>query len=147
MAEETINVKLVTPTRKLYEATATAVVAPGQEGQFGVMAGHDPWFVALGMGPLVINKPGGGEEHFFLNRGFCQIDENQVIILAEVGEFAHEIDVERAQAARKRAEDRLKIAFRDETIDQLRAEAALRRALYRLDLAEIVKTKGFHPPK
>jgi F-type H+-transporting ATPase subunit epsilon len=135
-----LSVKLVTPTKRLFEATASSLVAPGANGQFGVMPGHDPWMVALGMGPMTIVTTEGEEKHYFTNGGFCQIDDDKVVLLTEVCEAAHEIDVERAQAAKKRAEERIKEAPKDPNIDQLRAEAALRRALYRLDLAELIRT-------
>jgi len=135
-----LSVKLVTPTRRLYEAQAASIVAPGEKGQFGVMPGHDPWMVALGMGPLVIVSPEGEEKQYFTNGGFCQVDDDKVVLLAEVCEAAQEIDIERAQAAKKRAEERIKEAAKNPSIDQLRAEAALRRALYRLDLAQFIRT-------
>jgi F-type H+-transporting ATPase subunit epsilon len=135
-----LSVKLVTPTRRLYEAQAASVVAPGVKGQFGIMPGHDPWMVALGMGPMTIVSPEGEEKLYFTNGGFCQVDDDKIVLLAEVCEAAHEIDVERAQAAKRRAEERIKEAPRNPSIDQLRAEAALRRALYRLDLAQFIRT-------
>jgi F-type H+-transporting ATPase subunit epsilon len=132
---ETLKLKLVTPHRRLFDGAAAAFIAPGKEGEFGVMPGHDPWFVALGMGRLVVTKAGGGESAFFVNGGYCQIDEDQVDILAEVCEASDQIDVERARAARQRAEDRIKAAPKDDAIDLIRAELALRRALYRLEVA------------
>jgi len=67
------------------------------------------------------------------------VDDDKVVVLAEVCEAAADIDVDRAQAAKKRAEDRLREAPKDANIDQLRAEASLRRALYRLELADFIK--------
>ncbi|HPQ69246.1 MAG TPA: F0F1 ATP synthase subunit epsilon [bacterium] len=132
---DTLSVKLVTPTRKLYEAEATNIIAPGANGEFGIMTGHDPWMVALGMGPLKIQNTNGELEQFFTNGGFCQIDEDKVVILAEVCEASIHIDVTRAENAKKRAEERIAASPKDDSIDLLRAEAALRRALYRLDIA------------
>ncbi|NLH47959.1 MAG: F0F1 ATP synthase subunit epsilon [Myxococcales bacterium] len=131
---DTITVKLVTPHRLLFDDKATSVVGPGKNGEFGVLPGHDPWFLGLGMGLLVITSPNGDVKRYFLNGGFCQIDDDNVVILAEVCEPSSEIDVERALAAKKRAEERLKSAGKDETLDYVRAEMAMRRALHRLEI-------------
>jgi F-type H+-transporting ATPase subunit epsilon len=119
----------------LFEGPAAEFIAPGRAGEFGVLPGHDPWFVALGMGPLSITEPKGQAKEFFLNGGYCQIDDESVVILAETCEPALKIDVERAKAARQRAEDRIKNAPKDDSIDVARAEAALTRALARLEIA------------
>lgn len=133
---DTLSVKLITPTRKLYEAEAVNIIAPGANGEFGILPGHDPWMVALGMGPLVIHTPQGDTERFFTNGGFCQIDEDNVVILAEVCESALDIDTQRAEAAKTRAEERIIIAPKDDSINLMRAEVALRRALYRLNIVD-----------
>ncbi len=136
---DTLSLKIVTPLKRLFEGAASSLVAPGASGQFGVMPGHDPWMVSLGMGPMVVVTGAGEEQRFFTCGGFCQVDDDKVVVLAEVCEAAADIDVDRAQAAKKRAEDRLREAPKDANIDQLRAEAALRRALYRLELADVIK--------
>lgn len=132
---DTLTLKLVTPHRLLFSGDVKSFVAPGKNGEFGIMPGHDPWLVALGMGPLTITSATGEEQSFFLNGGFCQIDDDKVDILGEVCEAAADIDLERAEGAKKRAEERIKIAAKDDHIDLIRAEMALHRALYRLDLA------------
>ena len=132
---DTLHIKLVTPTRKIYEADADSIVAPGVEGEFTLLPGHDPWMVALGMGEMVIASVGTEDKFFFTSGGFCQIDEDNVVVLAEVCEPSLEIDTERAEAAKKRAEERIQKSTSDETIDILRAEIALKRALFRLDIA------------
>lgn len=132
---DTLTLTIVTPHAKLFDGPAIGFVAPGKVGVFGVMPGHDPWFVALGTGPLVVNKTANENKEFFINGGYCQIDDDRVSLLAEVAEPSDKIDVERAKSAKQRAEERLKNAPKDDSIDVLRAEMALHRALYRLELA------------
>jgi F-type H+-transporting ATPase subunit epsilon len=130
-----MTLKLVTPHARLFDGPAAMFVAPGKLGEFGVLPGHDPWFVALGVGSLVVTKPSGETKEYFLNGGYCQIDDDNVVMLAEVAEPGDKIDVERAKAAKQRAEERLKNTAKDDSIDLMRAEFALRRALYRLEVA------------
>ncbi|MDP8222815.1 MAG: F0F1 ATP synthase subunit epsilon [Candidatus Lernaella stagnicola] len=132
---DTLIVKVVTPAQKLYDGEAGSIVAPGKQGEFGILPGHDPWLVALGMGPLHIQNAKGESWAFFLNGGYCRIDDNHVEVLAETCESADKIDMERAAAAKGRAEERIKASAKDEDVDMMRAEAALRRALYRLEVA------------
>jgi len=139
MAEDKLNIKVVTPTRKIYEAEGVSVIGTSVEGQFELLPNHDPWMIALGMGELKISGAGDEKTMFFANGGFCQIDDNNVVILAEVCERCDEIDVERAEEAKHRAEERLAKGNSDETIDLLRAEASLKRALFRLDIADTLK--------
>jgi F-type H+-transporting ATPase subunit epsilon len=133
---DTLMVTLVTPHRRLFDGMAKSFLAPGKNGEFGILPGHDPWVVALGMGALTVTPAEGPDEAFFLNGGFCQIDEDKVEILAEIAEVATEIDVERAAAAKKRAEERIKEALQDDDVDLMRAEMALRRSLMRLGLTD-----------
>lgn len=134
---DTMSVKLVTPTRSYFSGEVTQIVASGADGEFGLMPGHDPWMVALGMGPLTITGADGEQHLFFTNGGFCQVDDDNVVILAEVCEQDNDIDIERAEEAKQRAEERLD--SKEPDVDLLRAEAALKRALYRLDIASANK--------
>ncbi len=131
---DTITLKLVTPGAKLFDGEATSFVAPGKDGEFGILPGHDPWLVALGMGLLKVVTPGGDEQTFFLSGGYCRIDSDQVDILAEICESSLDINLERAKAAHARAQERVTEAMKNEDIDVFRAEAALRRALSRIDI-------------
>jgi len=129
---DTLKLQVVTPHRLVFEGDVDGFIAPGQEGEVGILPGHDPWFILMGMGPLKV-----GAKQFFVNGGFCQVDSDHVRILAEIGERAEDIDVERAKAAKDRAEKRLGDALKNSEIDVVRAELALRRALYRLDIAHL----------
>ena len=129
--------ELATPTRQLVSEQVDEVVAPGEEGYFGVLPGHAAFLTTLGSGEVSYRK--GGQESFLaIIGGFAEVRGDRVIILAERAERPEEIDRERAERARQRAEQRLagrSAHGRDEEIDYARAVAALARALARLQVA------------
>ncbi len=129
---------IVTAERVVYAAEVDEVVAPGVEGQLGVLPRHAPLMTILQAGELVVKK-GGQEEILAISGGFLEVRPDHVIILADQAERAEEIDAARAEEAKKRAQERLK--QRGEGTDAIRAEAALRRALVRLQVAEKVKAR------
>jgi len=115
------------------------VVAPGVDGQLGILPHHAPLMTILQAGELVVRK-GGDEETMAISGGFLEVRPDHVIVLADQAERAEEIDASRAEAARKRAEERLKDK-QATGLDATRAEAALRRALVRLSVAEKIKRR------
>ena len=123
---------IVTPERELFTGEVDFVLAPGLDGEIGILPHHAPLITALKEGALVARQ---GEEEltFAVHGGFMQVLPDRVIVLADVAEWAEEIDVERAEAARRRAEELLK----KEPPPEIRAEAvaALRRSLVRLKVA------------
>jgi len=126
--------ELATPTRMLISADVEEVVAPGTEGYFGVWPGHAPFLTTLGSGE-VCYKTGREEQCLAVSGGFAEVTGERVIILAETAELPEEIDVERAQRAKQRAEQRLSGKSplgTPEDIDYTRAMAALARAVARL---------------
>jgi F-type H+-transporting ATPase subunit epsilon len=126
--------ELATPTRMLISADVEEVVAPGTEGYFGVWPGHAPFLTTLGSGE-VCYKMGRDEQCLAVSGGFAEVTGERVIILAETAELPEEIDVERAQRAKQRAELRLSGKSplgTPEEIDYTRAMAALARAVARL---------------
>ena len=123
----------VTPQRLLVHEEVTELVAPGSEGYFGVLAGHTPFMTTLKVGELTYRK-GPEEHHLAVAWGYAEVGPERVVILAEIAERAEEIDVARAEAARRRAEERLR-QWGDETVDFVRAQGALQRALTRLEVA------------
>ena len=133
MAEK-FKLELLTPTRVLIQDEVEEVVVPGAEGELGIFAGHDPMMTALDMGIFRVVR-GGKADTYFVSGGYVQITQEKVLILAEVSEHTRDIDVNRAKSAKERAEARLKSPIA-ENIDTLRAEMALRRALYRLEAAQ-----------
>lgn len=129
----TIHLEIITAERIVYSDEVNAVVAPGIEGSLGILPHHAPLMTMLQPGELLIRK---GQEETFLcvTGGFLEVRPDKVIILADASEKCEEIDIERAEAARKRAEERLK--SHPVGIDQERAEAALRRSIARLKVAQ-----------
>jgi F-type H+-transporting ATPase subunit epsilon len=123
---------VVSPDRKLLEETVDEVILPGSEGYLGALPGHAPLLTSLKIGDVSYRQ---GERwlHTFIAWGFAEVLPDRVSILAEVGERSEEIDVERAEASRRRAADRLKKATTD--VDWERAGASLERALARLLVA------------
>jgi F-type H+-transporting ATPase subunit epsilon len=131
---ETIFLEIVTPTKSVVSEEAQIVVAPGTEGEFGVLKGHTTFLTSLKVGTLRYRDAAGKERLLFVNGGFAEALPNKVTILAQSAERRRDIDVERVRRAKQRAEQRL--AAKTADTDLVRAEAALRRALYRLAIAE-----------
>ena len=131
----TFRTQLVTQQGVLFDGEAEAVLMPGVEGYFGVLAHHAPLIAELGIGDVVASLPDGRSQHFSVAGGVCEVRDNKVVLLIEVGEVAEEIDVERAQAAAERARQRLAGEGREEDVDLVRAQVALGRALNRLSVS------------
>ena len=132
MPEGTIDLTLVTPERAIVHEQVDELEIPGAEGYLGVLPGHAPLFSELKVGELGYRK---GDRWFFLSVawGFVEVLPNQVRILAESAERAQEIDLERAERAKRRAEER--IAKGGEDVDYDRALVALERALIRIQVS------------
>ncbi|PIZ27348.1 MAG: F0F1 ATP synthase subunit epsilon [Chloroflexi bacterium CG_4_10_14_0_8_um_filter_46_9] len=129
----TLRLEIVTAERTVFADDVSEVVAWGVEGQLGILPHHAPLMTMLQPGDLLIKKD--DEEHYLaISGGFLEVRPDKVIILADACERAEEIDVERAEAARHRAEEILKT--RPPEIDTAAAEAALRRSLARIKVAE-----------
>jgi len=129
----TLRLEIVTAERTVFADDVSEVVAWGVEGQLGILPHHAPLMTMLQPGDLLIKKD--DEEHYLvISGGFLEVRPDKVIILADACERAEEIDVERAEAARRRAEEILKT--RPPEIDTATAEAALRRSLARIKVAE-----------
>lgn len=128
-----LKFEIVTAERVVYSDDVDIVVAPGIEGQLGILPGHAPLMTMLQPGEMLVRK-GGEEVAMFVSGGFLEVIANRVTVLADVAERAEEIDVERAETARCRAEDRMKTCSSE--MDLTLAEAALRRSLMRLRVAE-----------
>lgn len=127
-----LQLEIVTPDKVVLETSADYVGAPGVDGDFGILPHHIPLLSAISIGELYYRQ--GTQTHWaFLSGGFLEVNDNKVTILAESAELATEIDIDRAQQARERAEARM----RSENMgtDPRRAEAALRRALARIQVA------------
>ncbi len=132
MAEK-ILLEIVTPEKKVLSETVDIVVAPGEEGEFGVLPGHIPFLCKLKIGELRL-RAGGASRYIAIMGGYAEVLPDRVTVLATAAEEAFEIDVVRAKAARERAERRL--AEAKDKMEFTRAQAALQRALARLKVAE-----------
>ena len=117
-----------------YSDTVDSVVLPGSEGELGVLPHHAPLVSTLGVGELRIRK-GGAEESFAIVGGFLQVRPDKVVVMAETADMASEIDLEKAQEARREAERALEIRLH-EGADLSAARAALQQALLRIRVAE-----------
>jgi len=124
--------EIVTPHGQILSEEVDEVSAAGSEGDFGVLAGHVPFMTTLKIGILSYKK-GNETIYVFVNSGYAEVTAEKIIVLADSAEKSTEIDVERAKAAMKRAEERLKKA---EEIDFARATASLERATIRIQLAQ-----------
>lgn len=132
MAKDCFTLKIVTPERTFYEGSATMLEMNTTEGEMGVYPRHIPMTVIIAPGVLNIYEETGEEKKAALHAGFAEILPDQITILAEIIEWPSEIDEKRAEEARRRAEERLRTKAAG--IDIIRAEAALHRALTRIDV-------------
>ncbi|MCL4458079.1 MAG: F0F1 ATP synthase subunit epsilon [Nitrospirae bacterium] len=130
--ENKLRLDIVTPHGLVLSEDVDEVAATGTDGEFGVLPGHVPFITTLKIGMLVLKK-GSDTEYVFVSSGYAEVSPDKVVILADSAEKSEGIDVERAKAAMKRAEERLKKA---EEIDFVRATAALERATIRIQIAE-----------
>jgi F-type H+-transporting ATPase subunit epsilon len=130
----TILLEIVTPERLAYSDEVDAVVLPGSEGEMGVLPHHAPLVSTLGVGELRIRK-GGAEESFAIVGGFVQVRPDRVVVMAETADMSSEIDLEKAQEARREAERTLESGYH-EGVDLSAARAALQQALLRIRVAE-----------
>lgn len=131
----TFLVEIVTPERKVYEETANMVIVTGVEGELGILPNHIPLVTPLRIAPVTIKRD-GVVDIVAVNGGFIEVRKDKVVILAESAELARDINVERAEAAKQRAEQRL--AARQDEINFRRAELALQRAINRLHVHDRV---------
>lgn len=131
----TIALDVVTPNGSVFhEEDCEIVVLQTVQGEIGVMAGHIPTVTPLKIGVLRV-KIDGKFEYLAVTEGFAEIKPEQVTVLVQAGEFSAEIDTERAEAAKQRAEELLNRA-QDERVDKYRAELALHRAVNRLEVSK-----------
>ena len=130
----TIRCEIVSQDRRVYEGDVDIVVAPGSEGEMGILPHHTPVLTTLGHGLLKIRR-GSHEEVFAISGGFMEVRPDIVTVLADAAEHADEIDVARAEEARRRAEESLQKGVPPESEAYAAAERALRRSNLRLQVA------------
>jgi len=130
-----LHLEVVTPARVVLQKDVDSVVAPGSEGEFGVLPGHVSFLSGIVPGELRYTA-GSEKEALSVTAGFAEVFKNRVSILVDAAERAPEIDVERAKKAMERAKERLSRDRSDKDTDFTRAEAALRRAVARLKVVQ-----------
>jgi F-type H+-transporting ATPase subunit epsilon len=138
-----LTLEIVTPDRALLREEVDEVVVPGSQGELGVLPGHTPLLSTLKIGELWYRQ--GQEKHYLaIAFGFVEVLPDRVTVLAQVGERAQEIDVQRAERAKQRAEQRLAQAQPQLTqidFDIERARIALMKSLLRLQVASRARTR------
>ncbi len=135
----TLRLEVITAERQVLSDDVNTVVAPGVDGELGILPHHAPLITMLKPGELLIRKD-GQETYLFVSGGFLEVRPDKIIILADACERCEEIDIERAEAAKQRAEERLKTHPPD--VDMARAQAALLRSLVRIKVAERIRRKS-----
>ena len=134
-----LQLNVVTPDRLLVDEKVDEVIVPGSEGYFGVLPGHTPLLAALQVGQLTYRQ--GREEHILMIAfGFAEVLPDRVTILARIAEKPEDIDVNRAETAKRRAEERL--AHPTVDMDAERARISLMKALIRLQVASRARTRA-----
>ena len=134
MSDNRISLDIVTPEKNVYSADVYYFHIPTTSGTIGVYPRHMPIVTGLDISEISIDDGSGTKESLFVGGGFLEVDGSKAVVLAKSAEKKEDIDIERAEAAKERAEKRL--AERTEDLDVDRAEAALKRALQRLKIAK-----------
>ena len=139
MLPTSIQLQIVSADRSLLDERVDEVEIPGADGYFGVLPGHTPLLAMLGAGELWYRK-GAEKTYLLIAFGFAEVQPDRVTILAEAAEHAEEIDIARAEAAKRRAEERIGKTAVD--FDAERARIALLKSLIRLQVATRAKIKS-----
>lgn len=136
-----LRLEFVTPERSIVHDDVDEVEIPGEDGYFGVLPGHTPLLAAIRVGEMWYRK-GSDKQFAFVASGFAEVLPDRVSILAQVAERAEDIDAARAEAAKRRAEERLAKPGAVTEIDFERARIALLRALTRLQISRHTRTRA-----
>ena len=131
----TYSINIAMPQGLLYSGEVTSCTATGLNGKFQVLHNHAPMLSVIDVGELNIEQSDGRKEYIATSNGFLEINKNQLNIIVESAEWAKEIDLDRANAAKDRAEKRL---IEKESVDLARASASLMRAINRIKVASRV---------
>ncbi len=135
MESEKILLEIASPYRQVLNVEVDEVIAPGEEGQFGVLPGHTPFLATISVGQLMYRQ-GDQMKHVAVSHGYAEVEYHRVIILLDAAELPHEIDLSRAEKARLRAEGRLaELGYEDR--DYYEELAALDRAMNRIAIAKV----------
>ena len=138
-----MRLEIVTAERVVYSEDVDILVAPGIDGELGILPGHAPLLTALQPGEIRVVKD-SDESYIAVSSGFVEVLANKVTILADTAEYAEEIDIERAEEALKRAEER--VSSRGADMDLEKAVASVRRSAARLKVARRRRPRVGPPP-
>jgi len=141
MSDQKIQFKIVTPERSIYESTVDQVTLPVLDGQVTILPDHMPYIGALKSGEMVIQRE-GEEIILAISGGLLEFKDNVLVVLADTAEVAHEIDIERAEEARARAEMVMKQKVSMSEMEYARVTAAVEKQLARLKVAK--RSRGAH---
>jgi len=139
----TMHLEIITAERQVYSDDVELVLAPGIEGELGILPHHAPLMTALQPGEIMVRKD-GEESYLAVSGGFLEVMGNRVMVLADACEHSEEIEEERAQEAVRRAQERL--GSRDADLDLERALSAVRRAESRLRVSRRRRTRTRETP-
>lgn len=135
----TVLLEVVTPERVVLSHEVNMVSLRGGAGELGILPRHMPLATTVKPGVIKVKIP-EGEDYIAVSSGFLQVRPDKITLLVDTAEIGSKVDIERATRARERAEKRL--ADKGESLDGVRAEAALRRAVHRLEAAELSEKSG-----
>ncbi|MGN1318380.1 MAG: ATP synthase F1 subunit epsilon [Lachnospirales bacterium] len=127
-----LSLKIITPNRIMYDGEADMVIMRTKTGDVGILKGHQPMVTVLDYGVLTIQNSGEEDKKAAVFGGFAEVNSKGLSVFTDVAEWSNEIDMARAEAAKERAEAKLRSG--DSTLDISRASLALRRALIRLNI-------------
>ncbi|WP_068620669.1 F0F1 ATP synthase subunit epsilon [Paenibacillus tuaregi] len=130
----TFLLEIVTPERVVFSEQVESLSVRGEEGELGILPGHIPFVTPLKVAPIKV-KTGKKSSILAVHGGFVEVQKDKVILLAESAEAPNDIDVERAKAAKERAERRLNAHGNQDMVDHRRAELALQRAITRINVS------------
>jgi F-type H+-transporting ATPase subunit epsilon len=129
-----IQCEIVTQERQVFSGAVNTVSLPGSEGRMGILPNHAPLLTALGYGEVIV-RTDDREEYFAIGGGFAEVQPERVVVLADSAEQAEEIDIERAERARTRAEKFMREGVPDDPERYAQIRASLQRAQIRIDVA------------
>lgn len=127
---------IVTQERAVFSGEVQYVSLPGSEGRMGILPNHSSMLTTLGFGEVVVRNKDGSEEYFAIGGGFAEVQPEKVVVLADSAEQADEIDIERAENARVRAEKYMAEGVPEDPERYAQIRASLQRAQIRIDVAQ-----------
>ena len=125
---------IVTQERTVFSGEVKSVSLPGTEGRMGILPNHSPLLTTLGFGEVLVRTENGEEQYFAIGGGYAEVQPDNVIVLADSAEQAQEIDIDRAERARERAEQAMAEGIKEDPDKYAQIQASLMRAQIRLDV-------------